>query len=264
MMLKLANVEFVAHAPVDRVLIPMNIQREYKKVSVVVPVFNEQNTLVNIIQEIEKSDVLGLEKEIILVDDASTDKTSEILKEYENIYKVLWQINNQGKGAAIKRGFENVTGDIVIIQDADLEYSPKEYRDLLLPIIEGRADVVFGSRLLTGRPHRVLYYWHYVFNQLLTRFSNMLTNINLSDMETCYKVFTRQILLEILPKLESKRFGFEPEFTARVSRLARKGKCKIYEIGISYDGRTYEEGKKIGWKDGIEAIYCIIKYNIFN
>lgn len=242
----------------------MNVQREYKRVSVVVPVFNEQNTLVNIIQEIEKSDVLGLEKEIILVDDASTDKTSEILKEYENIYKVLWQINNQGKGAALKRGFENVTGDIVIVQDADLEYSPKEYKDLIVPIKANKADVVYGSRLLTGRPHRVLYYRHFVANKFITKLSNIFTNINLSDMETCYKVFTKEILQEILPKLESKRFGFEPEFTARVSRIARKGRCRIYEIGISYDGRTYEEGKKIGWKDGIEAIYCIIKYNIFN
>jgi glycosyltransferase involved in cell wall biosynthesis len=169
---------------------------------------------------------------------------------------------NQGKGAALKTGFVSATGDIVLIQDADLEYDPDEYVNLIKPILDGKADVVYGSRFSGAGPHRVLYYWHYVGNKMLTRVSNMLTNLNLTDMETCYKSFTKEIMDQIHPKLESKRFGFEPEVTARIAKLAKKDRCRIYEIGISYSGRTYKEGKKIGMKDGFEAIWCIIKFNL--
>ncbi|MDO8512144.1 MAG: glycosyltransferase family 2 protein [bacterium] len=240
-----------------------NLCNKFKKISIVVPIFNEEKTISEIIRKIETADACGLEKEIILVDDASTDKTVGILNNYVGKHKVILNKINQGKGATLKNGFRNVTGDVIIIQDADLEYSPSEYPILLSPILAGDADVVYGSRLMSGRPHRVLYYWHYVLNKILTRFSNILTNINLTDMETGYKVFSREILNEILPGLESKRFGFEPEFTAKVAKIAKKRKCRIYEVGISYNGRTYEEGKKINWVDGVETIYCIIKYTLF-
>jgi len=236
----------------------------FRKISIVIPVYNEEKTLEKIISAVEKADTFHLEKEIILVNDCSRDKSAEILKKYEGKYKVLHHKTNLGKGAALKTGFQNATGDIVLIQDADLEYDPNEYVNILKPIIDGKADVVFGSRFSGAGPHRVLYYWHYLGNKMLTRLSNMLTNLNLSDMETCYKAFTREVLEQIHPKLKSKRFGIEPELTARVAKLAKRDSCRIYEIGISYSGRTYAEGKKIGWKDGIEAIWCIVKYNLFS
>jgi glycosyltransferase involved in cell wall biosynthesis len=203
------------------------------KVSIIIPCFNESNNIREIVKAVIDSPVPN--KEIIIV----------------------YHEKNQGKGAALRTGISTATGDIVIIQDADLEYNPKEYPILLEPFIEGKADVVYGSRFMGGRPHRVLYYWHSLGNIFLTTLSNMLSNINLTDMETCYKVFKREIIQSI--KIEENRFGFEPEITAKVAKL----RCNIYEVGISYHGRTYSEGKKISWKDGIHAIYCILKYNIF-
>jgi glycosyltransferase involved in cell wall biosynthesis len=232
---------------------------DFKKLSVVIPVFNEKNTIRTIISRVESSP-LSLEKEIILIDDGSGDGTREILKDFSGKHQVIFHEKNKGKGASLRTGFSAATGDIVIIQDADLEYDPKEYPLLLGPILEGRADVVYGSRLLTTRPHRVLFFWHYMANNLLTFFSNMLTNLNLSDMETCYKVFTKEVLQAILPRLRSERFGIEPEMTA----LFAKNKFRIYEVGISYSGRSYKEGKKINWKDGISALWHIIKFNLFN
>jgi len=235
----------------------------FSKISVVIPIYNEEKTLEKIIAAVESASVFGLEKEIILVNDCSRDKSAEILEKYKDRHKVLHHKKNQGKGAALKTGFASATGDIIAVQDADLEYDPDEYRNMLKPILDGKADVVYGSRFSGAGPHRVLYYWHYVGNKMLTRISNIFTNLNLTDMETCYKAFTKEILDQIHPKLESKRFGFEPEVTARVAKLAKKGQCRIYEIGISYSGRTYAEGKKIDWKDGVEAVWCIIKFNLF-
>lgn len=227
------------------------------KVSIVIPCFNESNSIKDIIKAVIDSPVPN--KEIIVVDDCSTDGTREIMQQQIEplVDKIIYHEKNKGKGAALRTGISNVTGDIVIIQDADLEYNPQEYPVLLEPILSGKADVVFGSRFLGGRPHRVLYYWHSLANIFLTTLSNMLTNINLTDMETCYKVFRREIIQSI--KIEEDRFGFEPEITAKVAKLG----CKIYEVGISYSGRTYQEGKKINWKDGISALRCILKYNLF-
>lgn len=225
-------------------------------ISVVIPVYNEVNTIKEIIKRVQSVD---LAKEIIVVDDCSTDGTREILdqlKEQEEI-TVLFHKKNQGKGAALKTAFKQVKGELVIIQDADLEYNPQEYSKLIRPILEGKADVVYGSRFLGG-PHRVLFFWHYVGNKLFTLLSNMLTNLNLTDMETCYKVFRTSLLEKIT--LESKRFGVEPEITAKLAKL----KCRIYEVDISYSGRDYNEGKKINWKDGIAAIYWILKYNLWS
>lgn len=231
-----------------------------KKLSIVIPVYNEEKTLEEIVKAVEEAELPeGMEREIVLVDDHSEDNSREILKKMEGKHKVLYHDKNQGKGAALKTGFQHVSGDIVLVQDADLEYDPKEYMVLLGPILDGKADVVYGSRFLGVGPHRVHLYWHYLGNTMLTWVSNMFTNLNLTDMETCYKVFTREVIDKVAPKLKSKRFGFEPEVTARVSKL----RCRIYEVGISYYGRSYGEGKKIGWRDGIAAFWHIFKYNVF-
>jgi len=236
----------------------------FEKLSIVVPIYNEEKTLEKIISAVENANVFGLEKEIVLVNDCSRDKSKEILEKYKGKHKVLHHEKNQGKGAALKTGFKNATGDIILIQDADLEYDPNEYAEIIKPLLDGKADAVFSSRFLSHRPHRVLYFWHYAGNKFITALSNIFTNLNLTDIESCYKAFTKEILVQIKPKLKSKRFGIEPELVARTAKLARKNKCRIYEIGISYSGRTYAEGKKIGWKDGIEAVWCIVKYNSFS
>jgi len=226
------------------------------KLSVVIPVFNEKNTILEVIDRVRAVD---LTKEIIVVDDYSTDGTREVLNSLPSAdgLKVIFQPRNMGKGAALRTGFSAVTGDMIVVQDADLEYDPAEYANLIQPILADKADVVFGSRFLGG-PHRVLLFWHSVGNRVLTTLSNMLTDLNLTDMETCYKVFRADLLKKI--KLRENRFGFEPEFTAKVSRA----KCRIYEVPISYSGRDYSEGKKIGWKDGVAAIYFIFKYRFFD
>lgn len=226
------------------------------KLSIVIPVYNEAATISEIVDLVRSVEV-GLEKEILLVDDCSRDGTLDVLKKMAAAnpdLKVLFHEVNQGKGAALRTGFAAATGDIVLIQDADLEYDPKEYPRLLQPILDGHADVVYGSRFLGGGPHRVVYYWHYLGNQLLTLLSNMTTNLNLTDMEVCYKVFKREVIQSI--PLKENRFGFEVEITAKIARR----KLKIYEVPISYYGRDYAEGKKIGWKDGFSALRCIVKY----
>ena len=240
-----------------RVFRRTEVDWEHTRISVVIPVYNEVGTIREIVSRVQ---AVGVEKEIIIVDDGSTDGTREHLQEMaqdQERLRVCLHDRNQGKGAALRTGFEFVTGDVVIIQDADLEYDPREYPTLLEPIVDGRADVVYGSRFLGG-PHRVMFFWHYVGNKFLTVLSNALTNINLTDMETCYKVFKKEVLKEIT--LRSNRFGFEPEFTAKI---ARKG-FRIYETPISYSGRTYAEGKKIGWKDGVKAIVAILWFRFFD
>ena len=236
-----------------------------KTISIVIPVYNEEKFIKKTIEEVIKADSLGLKKEIVVVDDGSTDSTTLILKKIKNKsvknnLVLILKKKNEGKGAALKDGFKNTSGDIVLVKDADLEYNPNNYSNLLMPIISGQADVVYGSRLVTAAPHRVLYYWHYLANKFLTSFSNVLTNLNLTDMETGFKIFRGDIVRKIAPKLQSKRFGFEPEITARISKISE---IKIYEVGISYSGRTYKEGKKITWKDGVKALFEIIKYNLF-
>ena len=234
----------------------MPVKKENIILSVIVPCFNEISTLEEVIENILKSPVNP--KEIIIVDDFSTDGSREYLKILKNKkIRTIFHKKNLGKGAALASGINLAKGDIVIIQDADLEYDPNEYPIVLGPILSGKADVVYGSRFQGGQPHRVVYFWHRIGNGLLTIFSNLFTDLNLTDMETCYKAFRTEIIKKI--KIEEKRFGFEPEITAKISKL----NCRIYEVGISYYGRTYREGKKIGWKDGIRAIYCILKYNLF-
>jgi len=227
------------------------------KLSVVIPCYNERTTIEAVVDAVRSAPVEPVE--IIVVDDGSTDGTRELLKAKPPgwVDNIVLLESNSGKGAALRAGFQAATGDVVIVQDADLEYDPSEYPILLAPILEDRADVVFGSRFLGGRPHRVVYFWHMVGNRFLTLLSNMFTNLNLTDVETCYKVFRRDFLLSIT--IEENRFGVEPEVTAKVAQAG----CRVFEVGISYNGRTYEQGKKIGWRDGVRAIYVILKYNLF-
>lgn len=235
-----------------------------KTLSIVIPAYNEAKTIHKILDRIcDVKLISDLKKEIVIVNDCSKDDTLQVLEDYKNAHsgidiKVFSQQINMGKGAALHRGIKEATGDFIIIQDADLEYDPREYNDLLKPILEGNADVVYGSRYAGGNPHRILFFWHTIGNKFLTFFSNMFSNLNLSDMETCYKLFKSEIIKSL--NLREKRFGFEPEVTAKISRVKN---IRIYEVGISYYGRTYNEGKKIGWKDGFRALWCVLKYNIF-
>ena len=229
-----------------------------RKLSIVIAIYNEEKTLEEILKQIEAVNLQALTKEIVLVDDGSTDKTRDILKNLENKYRVIYHEKNRGKGAAIQTGFSHITGDFIIIQDADLEYDPNEYSRLLKPLMDGKADVVYGSRFIGSDSHRVLYFWHNLGNKFLTTLSNIFTDLNLTDMETCYKAFTKEAVAKILPRLTSNRFGIEPEITAQVA----KNHLRIFEVGISYSGRTYIEGKKINWKDGFAAIWHIIKFNL--
>lgn len=236
-----------------------------QKLSIVIPVYNEENTITEILDSVKQVELYdNISKEIILVNDASTDGTDEVIKVYikdNPTLGIAYEVHqvNKGKGAALHTGIGKATGDFTIIQDADLEYDPNEYNRLLKPITDGHADVVYGSRFKGSNPHRILFFWHSIGNGVLTFLSNIFTNLNLTDMETCYKVFKSDIVKSL--KLKENRFGFEPEVTAKISRIPN---IRIYEVGISYYGRSYEEGKKISWKDGVRAIYCIIKYNIFS
>jgi glycosyltransferase involved in cell wall biosynthesis len=235
------------------------------KLSILIPAYNEAKTIHLILDKVKNVELVnGIEKEIVIVNDCSKDNTIEAVESYiaqnpQLNIRLFNQTVNQGKGAAIHKAIELATGDYLIIQDADLEYDPAEYNDLLKPIVTGFADVVYGSRFLGGNPHRILFYWHSIGNKFLTNLSNMFTNLNLTDMETCYKLIRTDVAQGL--NLKEKRFGFEPELTAKLSRVPN---IRIYEVGISYYGRTYEEGKKIGWKDGFRAIYCIVKYNVFS
>lgn len=239
----------------------------YKKISIIIPVYNEAKYISQVLQRIIKANTLGLVKEIIIINDGSTDNTEEVIKRFikVNKNKKVKIVNiklkkNSGKCIALKNGFLKSTGDIVVIQDADLEYNPDDYPALIYPFLKNNADVVYGSRFISSQLHRVLYFWHYVVNVFLTTFSNILTNINFTDIETGYKVFNGNLIRRLANKLQSKRFGFEPEITARIAKIPN---LKIFEVGISYSGRTYQEGKKIGWKDGLLAMFEIIKYNLF-
>ena len=227
------------------------------KVSVVIPVFNERDTIEQIVRAVRAAPIQDIE--IIVVDDCSMDGTAELLREKVGpmVDRVIYQPKNLGKGAALRAGFAAASGDVILVQDADVEYDPRDYPALLEPILSGSADAVFGSRFMGGRPHRVLYFWHMVGNRFLTLLSNVFTNLNLTDVETCYKAVRAPLLKSL--DLRENRFGFEPEITAKLA----KARCRIYEVGISYSGRTYKEGKKVGWKDGIRAIYAIVRYNLF-
>ncbi len=229
------------------------------KLSIVIPVYNERATITEILRRVKQAQICGLEREIIVVDDGSTDGTKEVLAglAHDPEVRVHCKQRNQGKGAALRDGFALATGDIILVQDADLEYDPREYQRLLQPILDDVADVVYGSRFLGG-PHRVLYYWHYVANMALTHLSNAVSNINLTDMETCYKVFRAPIIKSLI--LASDRFGFDPEVTVKLARLG----CRMYEVPVSYYGRTYEEGKKIGWKDGVQALTTILRFGLID
>jgi glycosyltransferase involved in cell wall biosynthesis len=227
------------------------------RVSIIVPVYNEKSTILELLRRV-RAVKLSISKEVIVVDDCSRDGTREVLRRLKQPQvKVVFHDRNRGKGAALRTGFEHATGDIVLIQDADLEYNPQEYTSLLAPILDGRADAVYGSRFLGGA-HRVLFFWHYIGNKLLTTFSNMVSNLNLTDMETCYKVIRADVLKRV--RLRSERFGFEPEITIKLARLG----CRIYEVPISYAGRDYSEGKKIGWKDGVAAVFHILRFKYFD
>ncbi len=235
-----------------------------KSLSVIIPAYNESSTILDILQKVGGLEIPGIEMEIIVVNDCSTDDTKALVEKFISGHsskntKLLNQEKNRGKGAAIHKGIREASGDYLLIQDADLEYDPEEYPDLLKPVLNGQADVVYGSRFVGANPHRILFFWHSIGNKMLTTLSNMFTNLNLTDMETCYKLFRTEIIKKIY--LHEKRFGFEPEVTAKISRVPG---IRIYEIGISYYGRTYHEGKKINWKDGFHAIFCILKYNIFS
>ena len=224
--------------------------------SIIIPCYNESKTILSLIKAVKNSPVTN--REIIIVDDGSEDGTRDILNQLNDPeVRIIFHSRNQGKGAALRTGFNEAMGDICIVQDADLEYDPQEFPIVIQPILDGKADVVFGSRFQSGRPHRVVYFWHRVGNGLLTLMSNLFTDLNLSDMETCYKAFRREIIQSV--DIRENRFGFEPEVTAKISKL----NIRIYEVGISYYGRTYDEGKKIGWKDGVRAVYCILKYNLW-
>ena len=228
------------------------------KLSIIIPCYNEEETLESCVDRVMQIQDPTLELELIIVNDASKDRSAEIAAQLQQKYNNITYLShdvNQGKGAALRTGFQKATGDYVVVQDADLEYNPMEIKQLLQPLLDGKADVVYGSRFLSGRPHRVLYYWHSLGNKFLTWLSNMFTDLNLTDMETCYKVFKREVIQSV--EIKENRFGFEPEITAKVAHM----RCRIYEMGISYEGRTYEEGKKIGWRDGVRALYCIFKYN---